>query len=474
MTQSLRKSLWLLVHRSEQVLKNTPEEWLEFSAGQNTRFNLKRFQSSSVTALIRQFVGFAYLLMVSFRPRTHQTPQKDVVFFASSQNQYSVLQPVYEASLGISKVFIVPRVYRPASDIKLTKVVEFGLGLVYVAPVLLLLVKRTPSLLMTLFAIDKRLIVLRLKSFWSIYLWLVYHQVLLDNIRPKLVMLSNDHNPEARTLIEMCKIRGIKTGYIPHAGVSPRFHSLDFDFSFLDGKHAMSIYRNCEDRRSTGSKIISRRLCFLVGNLRKIVAPKKPRIRTQRYGLAVKGTDKISCITTMILRLSAHAPVVVRPHPNLKASTYRRLLSKLELENVELSDPREEEPSVFLSSITTLICGNSTLLLEAASVGRLPIYLGELSGGVHDYYGYVSRGVANYYRDVEGFLYHQTAAEDSLVFRADEEGIRHYWTSFKTSFENQEAKIIADFLSQIVRGAEKFDSKFNIEILEMANTVREQ
>lgn len=466
-TRSSERSLRSLIFRSEQILHITPEEWLEFSAGQNTQFNLARFRSSPITAAFRQFTSFAYLLMVSVGLRAHQTPQKDVLFFASTRNQYSVLQPVYEESIEVSKAFVVPRVFISKIGIKQETVVVFSLSVRYVVPVLLLLVKRTPHLLRTLFSIDKRLLVFRLKSFWSIYFWLVHHQVLLDYVRPKIVMLSNDHNPEARTLIELCKMRGIQTGYIPHAGVSSRFHSLDFDYSFLDGEHAMSIYRKCDARRSPGSTIISRRQCFLVGNLRKMLVPKMPISRVQRYGLAVKGTDTIASVKIMICRLSAHAPVVVRPHPNLNASTYLRVVNELEVANVELSDPRVEGPAAFLRKITTLVSGNSTLLLEAASAGRYPVYLGALSAGVHDYYGYVSRGVADYHRDVEDLLISQTSIDESSLFRADEDGIRYYWSSFNTPFENLEARIIGDFLTQILRGAEKLESKFDIEISEL-------
>ena len=456
-----------VVRQASKILEMTPEDWLEFSAGQNTKFNLARFRVSPLKAFFLQFVGFFHLLICSARISRRSIGQKDVMFFGSSVNQISVLQPIYNECADISKVFIVPKVFQARCESLISSKVLYGVDSRYMVAVMYLLFRRSRYLLRALLLIDKRLIVHRIKSFWSVYLWLVYHQVLLNEIRPRMVMMSNDHNPETRALIELCKLFGIKTGYVPHAGVSMRFHSLDFDYSFLDGEHALETYKACDRRRSPNSKVLHQRRCYLVGNLRKVRSAKESAPRSPTVGLAVKGTDTLKNVEVMIVRLAEQAPVVLRPHPNLKSQKYEDLISNISLPNVTLSDPSVDDIETFFNSVTTVISGNSTLLLEAASIGKAAIYLGDLSGGVYDYYGYVARNVVPYYSSMEELIAQIEQGEDWCASYPSESGVRYYWSSYKTQFENQEANIIADLISKVVNNGDDPSPKYKLKWVDL-------
>ena len=456
-----------VVRQASKILEMTPEDWLEFSAGQNTKFNLARFRVVPLKAFLFQFLGFVHLLIFSMKLKRGSVGQKDVMFFASSVNQISVLQPVYEECSDMSRVFIVPKVFQARCESLISSKVLYAVDLKYMVAVMYLLLKRSRYLLTTLLSIDKRLIVHRLKSFWSVYLWLVYHQVLLNEIRPRMVMMSNDHNPETRALIELCKLFGIKTGYVPHAGVSTRFHALDFDYSFLDGEHALETYKACDRRRSPRSKVVQKRRCYLVGNLRKLLSCREPTAESTTFGLAVKGTDTLQNVAIMIARLAEQAPVVLRPHPNLKPKIYRDLVSDVNLPNVTLSDPAVDDIESFLDSVSTVISGNSTLLLEAASIGKAAIYLGDLSGGVYDYYGYVSRNVVRYYSSIEELIAQIEQSENWCAVYPSESGVRYYWSSYKTQFENQEANIIADLIFEVINNGDNSSPNYKVKWVEL-------
>ncbi len=452
---------------SKIVLESTPEDWLEFSAGQNTKTNLARFKSNKYVSFIKQIAGYIYFFFKSVSFRSTVIEQNDVLFFASSKNQFSVLRPIYNVNSEFSSVFIVPNYWRSHFATEQTDICNTKTNILYMLPVFVLTITRFFFLLKMLLATDHKLVFLRLKSFLLVYYWLVSHQVVLRDVRPKIVILSNDHNPEARTMIELCKYFGIKTAYVPHAGVSERFHSLDFNYSFLDGQHALDIYKNCDTRRSPTSKVVSKRLCFLVGNLRKLSIDKAKSELCQKFGLAIKGTDNIEDVVNIIRKLASFAPVLVRPHPSLKIFKYSQIIKKLSLKDVEFSDPKTQPVSEFLGEVTILISGNSTLLLEAASAGKNPVYLSDLSGGVHDYYGFVDKKITDYFESINDFVDCFADKNGSYKFAPDRSGINYYWSSFGKPYASQEAQIISNYLHQIVNGVLKLHSRYQITIRAM-------
>ncbi|MDC0953292.1 hypothetical protein OAR92_01330 [Porticoccaceae bacterium] len=443
---------------SKIVLESTPESWLEFSAGQNTKTNLVRFKSNKYLSFCKQLLGYLYFLFKSFCFTHNLVQQRDVLFFASTYNQFSVLSDIYLEKTDFSSIFFLPNIVRSRLDAKEVDPYYLKINIKYLFPMFILLGSRFFLLISTLREKDNRLVFLRLKSFLLIYYWLVSHQVCLKSTSPKIVMLSNDHSPETRTMIELCKYFDIKTAYVPHAAVSERFHSLDFNYSFLDGQNALDIYRKCDARRSPNSTVLDKRAYFLVGNLRKLNIESTSNKLPEKFGLAIKGTDRIEDIINIVTRLSALGPVVVRPHPNLNVSKYTQIIDQRFPNNVELSDPKLLPVSAFLNVITTLISGNSTLILEAASLGIHSIYLNELSGGVPDYYGFVNRKIAIYFENIDDFIDFYVEHDFGCEFFPDREGMNYYWSSYKRPYFNQEAKIIADYLSQIVKNSLKLES----------------
>ena len=446
---------------SKSILNSTPETWLEFSAGQNTSTNLSRFKKNNFFAFFEQILGFFYFLVKSISIRTTSIPKSNIIFFASTQNQFSVLSPIQKELQDIQSNFFIPNNTNLSYNSKREDLIKMKLSFLYLLPIFCLLINRLPSLIILLWRTDKRLISLRLKSFLSIYYWLVAHQLIISTAIPKIIVVSNDHNPENRTLIELCKSLKIKTAYIPHASVSERFHSLDFDYSFLDGEHAFNTYKKCDLRRAPNSKPVEKRFCFLLGNLRKLDLNFVETNQRDKFGLALKGTDDLHKIAQILSKLGEFKPIVIRPHPNLKFSKNFDDLEKKFHGLVELSDPENESVSNFLSSINILVSGNSTLSLEAASIGIHPVYLRELSGGAYDYYGFVKRKIVDSYNDIDDFI-NNYVKKSNKSFIPDSNGINYYWSSHGKPYFNQEAKIISEYLKQIINDSPQLNSDFSI------------
>src|SRR5690606_16705276 len=64
----------------------------------------------------------------------------------------------------------------------------------------------------------------------------------LGRLGPKLLLLSNDHNMETRTLEHAASRLGIRTAYVQHASVAHGFPPLAFNLAFLDGLDAARKY----------------------------------------------------------------------------------------------------------------------------------------------------------------------------------------------------------------------------------------
>ena len=198
---------------AKSILSIIPETWLEFSAGQNTKTNLSRFKKNIYLSFFNQIFGFLYFLFKSVGLRTSSISKSDIVLFASTQNQFTVLKPIYKEISGLESSFVFPNNVNFSFDSAEVEPKYIKLSFVYLLPIFCLLINRLPSLLNLLWSIDKRLIPLRLKSFLTIYYWLIAHQLIIRTAMPKIIVFSNDHNSENRTLIELCKSLNIKTAY---------------------------------------------------------------------------------------------------------------------------------------------------------------------------------------------------------------------------------------------------------------------
>tara|TARA_B100000989_G_scaffold21953_1_gene14436 strand:+ start:17811 stop:19220 length:1410 start_codon:yes stop_codon:yes gene_type:complete len=449
---------------SLQILAKTPENWIEFSAGQNTKTNLARFKDGLFSSLLRQILGYFYFLLKSFSLRQNKVDKKDILFLSSSNNQFTVLNPIFKNEAKFSSAFVIPNYLKFSPSHNCSNDLYFmKISFLYFFPILFLTVTRIPRLSIILWKTDKRLFFLRIKSFLLIYYWLIFHQVLINLIKPKIVMLSNDHNAEMRAMIELCKYFKIKTGYVQHASVSKRFHSLDFDYSFLDGQHALDIYRSCDSRRSLHSTKVSKRRCFLIGNLREFNISRIEIKEPLKIGLALKGTDDIKEVSHIIESLSRVGDVIVRPHPNLKFKKIEGNFKSKFGNKILFSDPKDQSASDFISCINIFVSGNSTLLLEVAAANRNPIYLEELSGGIPDYYGFVKRGVCDCYQNIDEFIDFYKNEKNDYKFVPNKDGINYYWSSYGKTYFNEEAAIVSNLLEKIINNSSDLKSEHHIK-----------
>ncbi|MBF9053369.1 hypothetical protein LSUCC1028_03865 [Rhodobacterales bacterium LSUCC1028] len=448
-----------------KILTRTPEDWVEFSAGQNTKTNLKRFKHRNIMiSLLWQIAGYLKLVFthLKLKPVTHD--YKDILFFAVTPNQFNVLRPVAEEIENLSYVFITSKTL--ANEMISVGVrsehIEIGTKQLFQLCIVHLLRLKA---LFSIFISNNKLFFLRGKSIFSVHFWIIYHLNILKEIRPRLVVVANDHNAETRSLVEACKLMDIPTAYVQHAEVSQRFHSLDFNISFLHGQHSLEIYKKCDKRRSNLSSPPIKRYYCLVGSMR-LKDQKNHERSTQtnnkmRMGLLIKGTDDLSDICNYIRHLTQYGEVIIRPHPNMRFDDLKKNLNKNFTSSLFYSDPGKQSSADFLVDLNAVISGNSTMLLEAAMIGVLPVYVEKMSAGASDYYGFVENGVAVLAEDVLSISLEDLKKSYNHKFEID--AIKYYIDTYGGPMFRNEPKFVSQKIFEYLEGKTEGFLSFEVQ-----------
>ena len=232
--------------------------------------------------------------------------------------------------------------------------------------------------------------------FCEAYSYVPYFLDLLTKAKPKIVIVSNDHSLDCRSLRLAAEILGIKTLYFQHASVSNIFPPLEFDFALLDGSIAYKTYISCYKNNKNNSRVKKNaKKCkvLLTGQKKFIHKNLKPfRFKTLFIGLAINELDDFSHLSLLLNNLSlAKVKCSVRLHPNQDLSFVKELKKYMKNKNwIIFSDSKKQSVNNYLKNLDVLIAGNSSIHLEAALAG-LPTFYYEMSDNVikPDYYNYV-------------------------------------------------------------------------------------
>ena len=440
------------VSTSLEVLKRTPENWIEFSAGQNSDANLSRFKREYyLVAFAKQLGSLLHLFLRIIRVSPSSKGEVDILFFASSFNQYRVLHPVFLECKrkNTCKLFVTYNLIGVSKNIDAH---IYGIGPLKSIQIIILAIVRA-KVMFNIFAKYPDLFFYRLRSFFAVHIWLIVHFHNLKICRPKIVVIANDHTADCRAMIEMCKHLKIDTAYVQHAEVSQRFHSLDFNYSFLYGEKSLRTYQQVDERRSPTSLKINKRMYMLAGKVGEGVPDNisfNKNDSALSIGLAVKGTDTPAKIIEYIRTLGQYGQVIVRPHPNLSIHDFYDSLRCISPEPFLVSNPEQEPPEKFLNKINVLLSGNSTMLIEASLAGVHPFYVNEMTNGVYDYYGYVKFGVVTFLATVNDFS--ETNEDLIRPYSPDSKLIRHFIASYGTLTFGKEHIRIAEALNRAKHG----------------------
>ena len=441
-----------------KVLRFHPEWWAAYKLAQ------KKSQFENEFSAKPKHIGFllrtaSFLLsivkLMDLRKKNHGVEGADCLVFASTQNQATALKKtvcaLHEKGMKLHCVISSEALSHFARSENLN-CNNITLRFFDAIQVIMIACVRAPFLWKYLSSQDHTLRQWYLDAFLRSYIYLVFFNQLLDAIDAKLVLVSNDHSAPHRCLIALARVKGIRTAYIQHASVLSDFPALCFEYALLDGSVALQRYRIAESNQPKGFPLPEKRHVFLTGQ-KKPVYP-LGNLSRERVGVAVNPSDSLEHIKALVENLNnAGFLLGLRWHPGMGESEKRsltRLYSSSEI--VVLSDPKIESVGDFLQGICALIAGNSSIHLEAALAGVVPIYYEISPVSRPDYYGYVENGLSIGVERSQLIA----AISDAMAGQCvpDQVAVRTYSATFNTEWEGEEGELAAGILMHVFEGGD--------------------
>jgi hypothetical protein len=215
---------------------------------------------------------------------------------------------------------------------------------------------------------------------------------LFKKMKIKSLWLSNDHTSVHLGLLAAARRLKIRTNYLQHAHVTNIFPRLTFDYAYLDGKMAASLYKSARFTKS-----------ILIGPIRYYgLLFDKDKVCSLDLLIGVNGLDDIHIVAQYIKDIKKQCPTLkigVKPHPGLK---------KVELEPIQFIDgvvlfKRELSLLDLLPGSKFFIGGDTSAHLEAVLAGAISCYK-NFGSNHYDYYGFIAAGLSSTYDFCEIFF----------------------------------------------------------------------
>ncbi|MCC2597544.1 hypothetical protein LKR43_14495 [Pusillimonas sp. MFBS29] len=435
----------------DNILKHQPETWLAYLHGQQLR-NMPHLTRTPplFRGLWLQLVKF-FLIMLrlfSFRRGLDCSTAK-FLFFCGSLNQQNSLNTTIESLKNRGESIVIVSTSNLARNEEADHYLSIRFSFLDICNSLILLVKKGPALYRELNNIHPVAVSWYFSNFCSVYLYLCYFYRVLESLRPEFVVTANDHSAPNRCMLAVaCELK-IKTVYMQHASVSNLFPALQVHYAFLDGQYAMDIYQNCVKNRVPSDKKPPNTKILLTGQKKTLT--RSFALKKNIVGVALNALDHADDAIKLVKKLlSLDLTVRLRWHPGQSDSDIKKYLTAFRGEaRVSLSNPVNEPVAEFMGKIGWLVAGNSSIHLEAALSGVIPIYYTIAGSDLHDYYGYVRHGLASLARTPEEII--KIVNETNDTYNDNIEPIRYYSSTYLTEWDGKEGQLVAECLVRISR-----------------------
>lgn len=449
------------------VLTGEPETWLAYLHGQQTaNLPLLTRNKPRYRGFFLQVAKFGAVLLRDFRLKEAPELKRPAKFlvFAGTANQMGSLKQTVDTlkDRGEDLVSIGNPRLLTAKD-KAKGYIAYRLTMTDVARSFILFSTRGFGLYRVLKTKHPVSVDWHFANFCHVYTYLAYFYRVLSHVKPQFVITANDHNVPNRCMLAVAHHLGIKTVYLQHASVSPIFPALRLNYAFLDGQCALDTYRECEPNQPDTGRSAPIPQVVLSGQKKHLRRSDNPNKNV--VGVALNALDNAKAGIDFINALANNGQAVrLRWHPGQAprdTEQYRKVFANSE--SVALSDPREEPVSDFMEQIGWLIAGNSSIHLEAALAGVMPIYYELEPTDLPDYYGYVKHGLTQSAASVTEVLELIENTRDNR--RPNAEAVRYYSSTYLTEWESREGELVAECLQRLSEGKD-----MPVEAMEFAHS----
>lgn len=457
-------NVYRLLRRSLDALRIEDEFSLAYLHG--TKFeslpHLSDKRSRLPCVFFRVLIFFRSLLLgLQLKPISFGSVE--VIVYSGTDNQLNSLLSTLRSleNKKINRMVLLGKAVRGVGrdEVSDHMVVKYSFSVVFVA--VLLFLARASKVYWSLKKRQRKILINQyFNVFCSAYVYLPYFLRILSLSKPELVVMSNDHNVDNRSLRLAAEISGVKTLYMQHASVSELFPPLEYDYALLDGRMALNSYMRCNEllRGSSQRVRVNSSKCqvYLCGQ-KKNVRNGLSGTRIKYFaGIAVNALDEFQALESILTGfVKTNETCLVRTHPYQPPEFVDKLKAFADMHaNIELSNAKTEKLLEFFSKIKCMIAANSSIHLEAALAG-LPTFYKEMSGNVHyqDYYGYVKNGVS---REIQGDVdirqLHVDIERGHASVRTH--SIQQYSETYCTGWQDREGELAAIIIDGILNTAE--------------------
>ena len=371
--------------------------------------------------------------------------ETDVVFFAASKNQADSLISIHNDLVGgeLKSKFIVTNKKLSKLMGNSRKVQLLNLTISDFINISVTSILRFPYLFYYLFR--NGLLNRKILANFDVYLLchtyiFLFYRVFLA-CKPKIIVLSNDHNSENRVLAYLAKKHEIKVCYVQHASVSPIFPPLNqFDYAFLDGLNSYDVYKKV----SPGIGECSVRLTGIQNKSAiKLNSASQRKVVVQNIGVSISLLDSFERVETLIESMSDYK-ILIRLHPQ-QDQLFKRKLNGLLTRKVNVSLDSSESQHEYFSCLDVHLAGESGIHLEALLFGLCSYHVEfEKDKENYDYYGFLKSGLIT--------TFEKSVLKGNCNLTAKQiESIKTFSATYRTKWESIEHQLVAKYLLLILK-----------------------
>lgn len=386
--------------------------------------------------------------------------QAPVFFYAGTTNQLKVLLPVAERMDAREFSFVARKGLRIEADVPHHTfhypVSGHLIGLAF-------LVTRGASLYCSVRGKLRNSMRLGADHFFRCYFDIPRFYELLQTIKPDLVVVANDHNPDTRSLLLTARLLQMKTVYLQHAAVNEYFPPLEVDYAFLDGPASLVSYGQALERHK---EKFYPAVVLLSGQKKKVKIKKSGSGDLQ--GLPVVGAslnrlDSLEVFDAFVMKhLNGRCALIVRPHPgDVRRKEIAAMLQRYD--QARYSDSRAQSVDDFLSLLDIQLAGNSSIHLEAILSNTASYYCDFGGNFKGDHYGFSAAGLIKDFPGEDLTAGRMTIRDLEAPPTATQvAAARHYSSTYMTEWYGREGQLVARTLRHIASNGEVPKSLYRV------------
>lgn len=324
---------------------------------------LERLHARRVPALVEGVGRLIFWFLRSLMFLRHKPTACSVLFLVGSRNQVDSLRPVAEKTSG-SLITAFHRQRAVGGHVPE--------GWFYLAGL-----RRLPRLLAAYRAVDSDYVRWTMRKRLDRYVLAVgavqTWEKYLKSVRPRVLVVSNDHNVWTRSACKAAKRMRIPTVFIPHAPTGKHPPRMIFDYAFLDGLHQARQYE------TGGAKVL------LAGAVRYEKLINSNYEKGQGVLVCFNKMDDMRFVEKIVKRVEKNFSgiIKIRPHPadEGRYKAFQLIASRHGVQFVSGDVPFSE----VVKGVKYVMAGVSGVHVDALMAGLTPMTYSDWYEG--DYYG---------------------------------------------------------------------------------------